>query len=130
DMQDPWRNDFRKDKAKQVGAFKFWVAYSINKYMEAYTMPKVDGIISVSQAYIDVLRERYPAVKNVPVKVITFGASAIDFELAVNKQLQPAVLDAHNGKINVLYMGAVTPFFIPLIRLFFEALLEHKEELG
>lgn len=130
DMQDPWRNDFRIGKAKQVSALKFWIAYSINKYMEAYTMPAVDGIITVSQAYIDVLKERYPSIKNVPAKVITFGASTIDFDLVTRRQLSPAVVDTHNGKINVLYMGAVTPFFIPLIRLFFEALLEHKEPLN
>ena len=129
DMQDPWRNDYRIGKKKQVNAFKFWIAYSINKYMEAYTMPDADGIIAVSQSYIDILRERYPSLERVPAKVITFGASTIDFDLVARKQLQPAVMDVHNGKINVLYMGAVTPFFIPLIRLFFEALMEHKGSL-
>ncbi len=129
DMQDPWRNDYRIGKKKQVNEFKFWIAYNINKYMEAYTMPRADGIISVSQSYIDILRERYPSLENVPAKVITFGASTIDFDLVVRKQLQPAAIDIHNRKINVLYMGAVTPFFIPLIRLFFEALLERKEPL-
>lgn len=129
DMQDPWRNDFRIGKKKQVNALKFWIAYSINKYMEAYTMPKADGIISVSQSYIDTLRERYPTLEKVPAKVITFGASTIDFDLVTRKQLQPAAINRNNGKINVLYMGAVTPFFIPLIRLFFEALLEHREPL-
>lgn len=129
DMQDPWRNDYRIGKKKQGNSFKFWIAYNINKYMEAYTMPEVDGIMAVSQSYIDTLKERYPSIKNVPARVITFGASSIDFDLVVRRQLPPAIIDVHNGRINVLYMGAVTPFFIPLIRMFFEALLENKEQL-
>lgn len=130
DMQDPWRNDFRIGKKKQVSEFKFWVAYNINKYMEAYTMPDVDGIMAVSQSYIDTLKERYPSIKNIPARVITFGASTVDFDLVVRKRLLPSVIDRENGKINVLYMGAVTPFFIPLIRLFFQALIEHNEQLN
>lgn len=55
DMQDPWRNDYRIGK-KQGNSLKFKIAYNINKYMEAYTMPYADGIISVSRAYIDTLK--------------------------------------------------------------------------
>lgn len=129
DMQDPWRNDFHLGKEQYNRSFKYRTAYSINKYMEAYTMPYADGIIAVSQAYIDILKQRYPAIKNIPARTISFGASLTDFELVKRKQVSPDVIDVNNGKINVLYMGAVTPFFIPVIRLFFEALIENKEDL-
>lgn len=130
DMQDPWRNDFHLGKEQYNSSFKYRMAYNINKYMEAYTMPYADGIIAVSQAYIDILKQRYPAINNIPARTISFGASLTDFELVKRKQLSPAVIDVNNGKINVLYMGAVTPFFIPVIRLFFETLIENKEDLN
>lgn len=129
DMQDPWRNDFHLNSPKYKNSFKYRLAYKINKYMEAYAMPYADGIMAVSEAYIDTLKSRYPAIKNIPARTISFGASAIDFELVKQKQLEPTIIDTHNSKINVLYMGAVTPFFIPVIRVFFEALLEHKDNL-
>lgn len=130
DMQDPWRNDFHLDKDSYKNSFKFRMAYNINKYMEAYTMPYVDGIMAVSHAYIDTLKQRYPSIHHIPARTISFGASLKDFELVKSRQLAPAVIDTNNGKINVLYMGAVTPFFIPVIRLFFEALMEQQEDLN
>lgn len=129
DMQDPWRNDFRIGKAKQVSTLKFWIAHSINKYMEAYTMPYTDGIISVSRAYIDTLKKRYNSLNNVLSRVITFGAAASDFDVVEKHNIEPGVIDTCNNKINVAYIGAITPFFIPIIRLFFEALLEHNFKL-
>lgn len=130
DMQDPWRNDFRIGKIKQVSSFKFWIAYNINKYMEAYTMPYVDGIISVSDAYIHTLKKRYKVLANVPSRTITFGATEADFAIVEEKKITPEYIDKNNGKINVAYIGAVTPFFIPIIRLFFESLLEHNEKMA
>lgn len=130
DMQDPWRNDFHLTTPKYKNSFKFRLFYKINKYMEAYAMPYADGLIAVSQAYIDILKNRYPAIKGIPAKTISFGASTVDFELVQQKQLNPAIIDSANDKINVVYMGAVTPFFIPVIRVFFEALLQHGENLN
>lgn len=130
DMQDPWRNDFHVGKVKYNSSFKFRMAYRVNKYMEAYAMPYVDGLISVSQSYIDILKDRYPRIKNIPAKTVSFGASVKDFEVVKQHKLAPAIVDVNNGKTNVLYMGAVTPFFIPVIRLFFETLIDHTEDIG
>jgi hypothetical protein len=51
DMQDPWRNDFYLDKPKNERPPKFWFAYRMDKYLEATTMKKVAGIVSVSPGY-------------------------------------------------------------------------------
>jgi glycosyltransferase involved in cell wall biosynthesis len=121
DMQDPWRNDFYVDKPKHIRPPKYRIAYNIDKRMEAYTMPHAAGIISVSQGYIDELRARYPVLQRVPATVIPFGVSEIDFELVRKKQIPPEIINRKNEKINVVYVGAVTQFFIPLIRAFFLA---------
>lgn len=130
DMQDPWRNDFHLDKEKYRDSAKFRIAYKINKYMEARTMPFADGIISVSQPYIDTLKSRYQQIKDIPARTITFGASEKDFDVVRVKKISPVHIQTGSGKINVVYTGAVTPFFIPVISLFFEAQLENKEDLG
>ena len=130
DMQDPWRNDFHVGKVKYNSSFKFRMAYRINKYMEAYAMPYVDGLVSVSQAYIDILKNRYPSISNIPAQTISFGASQKDFEVVQKHTLKPAIIDMNSGNKNVLYMGAVTPFFIPVIKLFFESLQEHNVDMS
>lgn len=121
DMQDPWRNDFYLDKPASERPPKFWLAYLINKKMEAYTMPLVDGLMSVSQAYIDDLNKRYPVTRNKPAAVIPFGFSDKDYELVQKKNIQPQIIQLGEGKINVVYVGAVTRFFLPLLNAFFKA---------
>lgn len=81
DMQDPWRNDYYLSVPKAQRPPKFWFAQRLNSILERYTIPKVDGLISVSKGYIETLTHRYPKIKNVPSKVLTFGASVKDFEI-------------------------------------------------
>lgn len=119
DMQDPWRNDFYLDKPRAQRPPKFLFAHAINKTLEAYTMPYADGIIAVSQAYITHLQKRYPALQNRATMILPFGTSAIDFELVRKKQIMPEFIQQDNGKINVVYVGTLTSFFLVLIKSFF-----------
>lgn len=122
DMQDPWRNDFYLERPKEVRPPKYQFAYQIHKRMEAWTMPHTDGIISVSQGYIDVLRNRYPVLSDIPAVVIPFGTSVKDFEKVRSSNLKPMVIDRDHGKINVVYIGALlSQSFMPLLNAFFKA---------
>ena len=104
DMQDPWRNDYYLSVSKKERPPKFWFAHRLNSTLENFTIPKVDGLLSVSQGYIDMLKERYPVIKNVPSKVLTFGAAVRDFELLSSLSITPSIqFDAE--KINLLYVG-------------------------
>jgi hypothetical protein len=120
DMQDPWRNDFLLGKSLHLRSLKFWMNHFIDKKMEAYTMPYSSGILSVSQSYIDTLHQRYSALKRRPALLLPFGTSEADFQLVRKKNIPPAFID-RNNKINVVYMGALTQFFLPLIKAFFKA---------
>jgi hypothetical protein len=124
DMQDPWRNDYYLNKPKNQRPPKFWIAYNLNKFLEALTLPCVDGLISVSEAYIATLRERYQVLNKVKFSIITFGASEHDFTVAKRSKPTTGILKATSAKINIVYTGAVTPFFIPVIKAFFIALLK------
>lgn len=81
DMQDPWHSTYYEDKSKAERPPKYWFSYRLNKFLEPIAMAKVDGLISVSQAYLDTLVLRYPHLKHIPKEVITFGAFKQDFEL-------------------------------------------------
>ena len=119
DMQDPWRNDFFLSKPKAQRPPKFWISHWINKKLEAYTMPYASGLISVSQAYINNLTQRYPVLLSRPCLLLPFGLSDKDFRLVQQKRIRPHVLK--EKKINVVYMGAINRFFLPLIKAFFLA---------
>lgn len=119
DMQDPWRNDFFLTKPKSQRPPKFWLSYQLNKKLEAYTMPHAAGVMSVSQAYIDNLKQRYQSLWDKPSLLLPFGLSDNDFQLVRRKNILPHFLNGTS--ISVVYMGAINKFFLPLIRAFFIA---------
>ena len=105
DIQDPWRNDFYLDKPRSERPPKFFISYNIDKYLEAYTVPRADGIISVSQAYCDSFLHRYPGLRKDQCKVIAFGASPFDFEVTDKYIGHSDKASFDPDKINVVYIG-------------------------
>jgi len=106
DMQDPWHSEYYQDKPKNERPPKYWFSYRLNKYMEPLAMKNVDGLISVSQAYLNVLSERYSNIKSIPQRVITFGAFDKDFEIAKDNQSSiPEFYKLKPEFKNVVYIG-------------------------
>jgi hypothetical protein len=105
DMQDPWRNDYYLNVPRKQRPPKFWLAYRLDKWMESYTMKKVDGIISVSDSYPEVLRKRYPGISSVPSETIPFGGAKIDFDVLEKLELRNVNSILEEGKINIVYVG-------------------------
>jgi len=127
DLQDPWRNDYYNDKPKHLRPPKHAVFYQLHKYLEAQTMPLVDGIMSVSNGYLQMMEDRYGLIsKNVPAKMIPFGASKIDFDLIETISNSTIPIQFNKQTINVLYVGAVTSFFLPIIEAFFKAYIKYE----
>lgn len=87
DMQDPWHSEYYRDKPKEQRPSKYWFSYRLNKYLERIAMRHVDGLISVSNDYIDDLKARYPWIQNIPSATITFGGFAADMGIATDNRL-------------------------------------------
>jgi hypothetical protein len=105
DMQDPWRNDFYLDKPKHERPPKFALAWRMDKYMEAYAMKKVDGIVSVSAGYPTMLMERYPSIKPEQCVVIPFGGAQIDFKVLKDTQIPNRLFSTNDDLIHAVYIG-------------------------
>jgi len=105
DIQDPWRNDFYLSKPASERPPKFFISYRIDKYLEAFTVPRADGIISVSKAYCDTFLQRYPVLKQEQCRVIPFGAAMADLELLHQVPRNPAGIRLNKNEINVVYAG-------------------------
>ncbi|MBB6110919.1 Glycosyltransferase Family 4 [Mucilaginibacter lappiensis] len=118
DMQDPWHSDYYQNKPREQRPPKYFFSYRLNKYLEPIAIKNADGLISVSEDYIDVLKNKYPVIKNRPSAVITFGAFEPDISIARENQTEFVnLLDARF--INIVYTGrggadmhqAITPVF-------------------
>lgn len=106
DMQDPWLSNYYESLPKHQRPKKYWFSHRLNKFMEPIAMKHVNGLISVSEAYIDVLRQRYHELKSKPADVITFGAFAEDFKVARRHASQFELsFKRIPGKRNLLYIG-------------------------
>ncbi|MCC8425739.1 glycosyltransferase [Mucilaginibacter sp. UR6-11] len=118
DMQDPWHSDYYRDKPKHQQPPKYWLSYRLNKYLEPIALKKADGLISVSESYIADLKNRYPAIKNIPAATITFGSFEPDLDIAIKNSKRFSGL-LRPGLTNLVYIGrggldmhsAVQPLF-------------------
>ena len=129
DMQDPWHSDYYNNKPKNERPPKYWAAYRINKFLEPIAMKKVDGLIAVSQPYLDVLTQRYPRCNYIPKRTITFGAFEIDFRIAKeNRGGHPLVLVNEKNKKNVVYVGRGGKDMADAIGYLFKAFKRGLEE--
>lgn len=134
DMQDPWHSTYYLDKPLSQRPPKHWFSYRLNKFLEPIAMNKVDGIISVSNAYISLLKNRYKQISRIPTKVITFGYFKQDFEIADNfKSEIRSVISSKYEILNLVYIGRGGYDMQPAIRnllLAFKELLEVEYELA
>jgi len=122
DMQDPWHSKYYQDKPKNERPAKYWFSYRLNKYLEPIAMKAVNGLISVSAAYIKTLQSRYPNTQNIPTAIITFGAFDKDFEIASrNQTLAPSVIIPHKNTLSIVYIGRGGADMQPATRLLFAA---------
>jgi hypothetical protein len=121
DMQDPWHSDYYRDKPKQQQPPKYWLSYRLNKFLEPKAMRAADGLISVSQQYIDTLKQRYPQLKNKPSAIITFGAFEPDLKVAeANAGKFTPLLDPATK--NIAYIGRGGKDMLNAIKPVFETL--------
>ncbi|WP_316804871.1 glycosyltransferase [Pedobacter nototheniae] len=106
DMQDPWHTDYYQNKPKSERPNKYWFSYRLNKYLEPVGIKNTDGLISVSEAYINDLKNRYPQIKNIPSSTITFGAFEKDQEISLKhiKNFNPSFKTGEDF-INLVYVG-------------------------
>jgi glycosyltransferase involved in cell wall biosynthesis len=123
DFQDPWYNPLLNGKNGFHLPGKQELSMSVHKKLEAYTIPKSDGIIAVSPGYIKYIKARYKGYDK-PAEVLNFGSSTNDFKIVEQNKIKPFPLV--KDKVNVVYPGALTSGFLPVIKAFFRAFNESK----
>ncbi|HAL82201.1 MAG TPA: hypothetical protein DCO83_08170 [Mucilaginibacter sp.] len=118
DMQDPWHSEYYKDKPKEQQPPKYRFSYRLNKFLEPIAMKHVDGLISVTESYNDILKDRYPQINRIPSATITFGSFEPDQKIAA-KHLNNFDALLVPGFKNIVYIGrggmdmynAISPLF-------------------
>lgn len=127
DIQDPWRSDYYLDKPKDERPPKFKINYAIDKFLEKYTVPKSNGIVSVSQQYIDTFKSRYH-LTGIKYLAEPFSGVRNDFEILDLIQSQPDVI-LDKSKKNIVYIGRGGHDLAFAITIFFKAVNQLPSDL-
>ena len=128
DLQDPWRSDHYLEVPRDERPPKFWFAYRLDKLLEPVAMKPADGMLAVTQGYIDTMRERYPALRSVANEVIPFGVSPLDFEAAEERGSDCVLPPRVEGELRGVYTGVCNGPMIPVLEALFEVLARGRRE--
>ena len=106
DLQDPWISDFyERTGHAPPGGWKYRFAQAFAKTLEGWTLERCAHVISVSPAYLEALRKRYPWFTSERGTVLTFGAPDEDFAIARKQAAHGARLLPDRGTLKIAYAG-------------------------
>jgi len=130
DFQDPWYagKPLPYDSSNVPGS---WWKYRLDQWLaghlERYAMAAADHVVSVSQAYVDVLSRRYPRLARDDFTVIPFGADRRDYEFVRTHAVVAPNLSA-GGRFHIVAAGrAGRPGSDPVLHAFFSVLAESRK---
>ena len=125
DYTDPWVCPLRPDD-DHVWRKAYW-ARRLALRFEPRAVRHASHILAVSDKTHDGLRERYPGRSSEQLSAMPFGFEAADFEaLRAHPRANP-YWNPQDGKLHLVYVGAVPPDFREVLRGFFNALLRIRE---
>lgn len=111
DYQDPWINDYYQitGVTPPGGALKFAISQWQASLIEPGALRQSSGIIAVSDAYGTMLANQYPWFLASRVKLLPFGAAAMDFERLGNYVPAKPIIDFSDGLFHQVYIGRCGP---------------------
>jgi hypothetical protein len=128
DIQDPWLDYTKLEKPKELRPKKFWFSHTVSKLLEPRAIKNADGVIAVTQQYIDTLKSRYTNITDDNSEVITFGFSEADYHYAENITIKIDEWNSSKDFIKGVYTGVVNKDMLPVIRTIFKAFkLEYEK---
>lgn len=121
DMQDPWLSDYYESHPGAAAPPKYALARRVHAVLEPWTMRTVDGLVSVSEAYITQLRQRYPWLSERPALALPFGVASADYDF-LDRQPQPNPFFRSGTGRHGVYVGAAGDVMRPALRALLGAL--------
>ena len=125
DYQDPWVNDYYRthpDVVPPGGHLKYAVINAIHRWMEPRVLRHCLAMTSVSPAYPEQLKARYPWFQTVPHLVQPFPGAQRDFDRVIASRIPNRFFDKDDGNIHWVYVGVIIVGMHSVLRAFFKAI--------
>ncbi|MBI2517767.1 MAG: hypothetical protein HYV95_12755 [Opitutae bacterium] len=129
DLQDPWVSDYyeRPGAPRPPGGWKYRVTQWTARALERWTMRGAAQLITVSVAYGESLRARYPELCTTPCTELPFGSPDPDLQhLRATLAQRPAMLPPDG--LRLAFAGALGPGMLPAVETLFAAMALIRRE--
>jgi glycosyltransferase involved in cell wall biosynthesis len=108
DYQDPWVSDYYRENPGVTppgGRFKNAIMNRIHSHNESRVISRCSGITSVSSAYPQQLKRRYPHLGDLPSRVLQFPVALRDLERIRESSISQSVFPVNDGLRHWVYVG-------------------------
>ena len=119
DYIDPWITEYYWGLPRHERPPKWAMSYWLSRWLEPFSLRRVNHITGVSRATTDQVVSRYAHLSPQQATEIPYGAEAGDFDYLRNHPRPNKIFDARDGRLHVSYVGAYTePMKETLVALF------------
>jgi hypothetical protein len=123
-----WKKYFTKWMHEPVAFSKAWGSARLAKILEPIALRHVSLITGVAPSYYEGVLERYPWLEKVPCAAMPIGAERADFDYLDRNPRAPYLFDSTDGKVHIVYAGAMLPKAYSTLEAFFQALVLLKKK--
>lgn len=128
DYIDPWVHVFPGSEKKFS---RHWWSMQLAKLLEPVAVKKAVLITGVAEGYYAGVLERNPAMRQrVVTGAMPYGAEESDHAAIDRLNIRPYLFNGQNGKIRIIYAGAMLPRAYAPLRAIFRAVAAHPESYG
>ena len=125
DYIDPWVHVF--PGSKKIFS-RHWWATKISALLEPIAVKKASLITGVAASYYEDVIVRNPALKNHCIfAAIPFGSEISDHEVVQEMNLAPYLFKHIEGKVQMVYAGAMLPKAYELLEEIFKSISENRD---
>jgi hypothetical protein len=123
DYQDPWINEYYQITGTDPpgGRIKFALSQFHAGTIEPAALRESSGVVAVSDSYGAMLAKLYPWFPAGKVKLLPFGAAAMDFERLGNHVPESPIIDFSDGLCHQVYVGRCGPDMHLALKILFRA---------
>ncbi len=129
DYQDPWINDYYQitGVSPPGGRLKYAISQWEAGTTEPVALRESSGVIAVSDAYGCMLANNYPWFLASRVKLLPFGAAAMDIERLGSYVPAKPIIDFSDGLFHQVYVGRCGPDMSVALKILFRAFKCYSE---
>jgi hypothetical protein len=130
DLQDPIcvpDDTYTKENAPG-GHRKYQAARWLARFIERKAFGSPSAVVSTSAHYLEVLKERYPHLRKVPMETLPFAVPEQDLELLQRISVENKIFSKNKKQKVVLYAGRGGPDLHPAMRAVLRAAAKIKED--